>query len=45
MRTRPDEIADDIPPLHMTFELFYHSNELWRVSYYNYVQVDYHVGT
>lgn len=28
----------------MNFELFYHSSDLWRISYYNYVQMDYHVA-
>ena len=27
----------------MDFELWYHGHDLWRISYYNYVQMDYHV--
>ncbi|CAD7926379.1 unnamed protein product [Amoebophrya sp. A120] len=44
MRTKPRLIADQIPPVDMTFFVDYRSEDLWRIDYFNFLQVDYHLG-
>ena len=40
LTTRPDQIADDIAPLDITFFVDWYSPDLYRINYYNFVQMD-----
>lgn len=43
MQTKPKLIADDVAPIDMTFFVDYRSEKMWRVDYFNFLQVDYHI--